>query len=47
MRFLGINAENTVKEIEIDLSLVSNASGIVIDEGGEGFQQKAVSKNTK
>lgn len=44
---VGINAENTVKEIEIDLSFVSNASGIVIDEGEEGFQQKAVSKNTK
>ncbi len=42
MRFLGINAENTVKEIEIDLSFVSNASGIVIDNNEKGFQQKAV-----
>lgn len=42
---MGINAGNTVKEIEMDLSFVSNASGIVIDEEGEGFLQKAVSKN--
>lgn len=44
---VGINGENKVKEIEIDLSFVANESGYVILENEKGFQQLAVSKNTK
>jgi hypothetical protein len=44
---VGINGENKVKEIEIDLSFVTNESGYVILENEKGFQQLAVSKNTK
>ncbi|MFV5697177.1 glycoside hydrolase family 97 catalytic domain-containing protein [Flavobacterium sp. ZT3R17] len=44
---VGINGENTAKEIEIDLSFVTNAKGFVISENEKGFQQNAVSKSTK
>ncbi|WP_269686283.1 glycoside hydrolase family 97 protein [Flavobacterium lacustre] len=43
---VGINAENTTKEIEIDLSFVTNAAGFSISENQSGFQQLPVSKNT-
>lgn len=41
---VGINAENTAKEIEIDLSFVTNGSGYVILENEKGFQQEMISK---
>lgn len=44
---VGINAENTTKEIEIDLSFVTNSKGFMIFENEKGFQQNAVSKRTK
>lgn len=44
---VGINGENTAKEIEIDLSFVANDSGYVILENEKGFQQLPVSKKTK
>lgn len=44
---VGINAENTTKEIEIDLSFVTNSKGFMIFENEKGFQQNAVPKRTK
>ncbi|RKS12854.1 glycoside hydrolase family 97 protein [Flavobacterium sp. 120] len=44
---VGINGETTAKEIEIDLSFVTNSKGFSIAEDENGFQQKAVSKSTK
>lgn len=44
---VGINAENIRKEIEIDLSFVTNATGFIISENEKGFQQNAVSKTIK
>lgn len=44
---VGINAENTIKEIEIDLSFVTNSKGFMIFENEKGFQQNAVTKRTK
>ncbi|KIA84870.1 glycoside hydrolase family 97 protein [Flavobacterium sp. AED] len=44
---VGINGENTIKEIEIDLSFVTNAKGFIISENEKGFQQNTVSKSTK
>ena len=44
---VGINGENTTKEIEIDLSFVTNLNGFIISENEKGFQQNPVSKKTK
>jgi hypothetical protein len=44
---VGINGQNTAKEIEIDLSFVNNDSGYVILEVEKGFQQLSVSKKAK
>ncbi|WP_281238243.1 glycoside hydrolase family 97 protein [Flavobacterium praedii] len=44
---VGINGENKAKEIELDLSFVTNESGYVILENEKGFQQFPVSKNKK
>ncbi|MFV8268872.1 glycoside hydrolase family 97 catalytic domain-containing protein [Flavobacterium sp. GT2N3] len=44
---VGINGETTAKEIEIDLSFVTNSKGFSIAEDENGFQQKTVSKSTK
>lgn len=44
---VGINGENKAKEIELDLSFVTNESGYVILENEKGFQQLPISKNTK
>lgn len=44
---VGINGENKAKEIELDLSFVTNESGYVIIENEKGFQQFPVSKNKK
>ena len=45
--FVGINGQNTAKEIEIDLSFVNNDSGYIILENDKGFQQLPISKKTK
>ncbi|MFV5687627.1 glycoside hydrolase family 97 C-terminal domain-containing protein [Flavobacterium sp. ZT3R25] len=44
---VGVNGENTTKEMEIDLSFVTNSKGFIISENEKGFQQNAVSKSTK
>ncbi|PJJ09947.1 glycosyl hydrolase family 97 [Flavobacterium sp. 1] len=44
---VGVNGQNIAKEIEIDLSFVTNDSGYVILENEKGFQQLPVSKKTK
>jgi hypothetical protein len=44
---VGINAENTAKEIEIDLAFVTKTSGFMISENEKGFQLNLVSKSTK
>lgn len=44
---VGVNGQNTAKEIEIDLSFVNNDSGYIILENEKGFQQLPVSKKTK
>ncbi|MDR6845240.1 glycoside hydrolase family 97 catalytic domain-containing protein [Flavobacterium granuli] len=44
---VGINGENKAKEIEIDLSFVTNDSGYIILENEKGFQQLPISKRTK
>lgn len=44
---VGINGENTSKEIEIDLSFATNASGYIILENEKGFQQQTISKTKK
>jgi len=44
---VGINGENTAKEIEIDLSFVTNVNGFIISENEKGFLLNPVSKKTK
>lgn len=44
---VGINGENTNKEIEIDLSFATNASGYFILENEKGFQLQMITKNKK
>jgi hypothetical protein len=44
---VGVNGQITPKEIEIDLSFVTNESGYVILENEKGFQQLPVSKKIK
>lgn len=44
---VGINAEDTAKEIEIDLSFVGNAKGFKISENEKGFVEEAVAKDKK
>lgn len=41
---VGINGENKVKEIEVDLSFVTNESGYIILENEKGFQQEMITK---
>lgn len=42
---VGINGENTEKEIEIDLNFVTNTNGFIISDDEKGFKQKAISKS--
>ncbi|MCV9929574.1 glycoside hydrolase family 97 protein [Flavobacterium sp. LS1R49] len=44
---VGINGENTPKEIEVDLSFVKNQKGFIILEDENGFKQESISKNKK
>lgn len=44
---VGTNGENTSKEIEIDLSFVTQNSGSIIFENEKGFQQQPISKAKK
>ena len=44
---VGINGETTAKEIDIDLSFVTNSKGFSIAEDENGFQQLPVAKTTK
>ncbi|MBC7407284.1 MAG: glycoside hydrolase family 97 catalytic domain-containing protein [Arcicella sp.] len=44
---VGVNGENTAKEIEIDLSFVTNKTGNIIDENESGFRNNIVSKGSK
>jgi hypothetical protein len=44
---VGINGENKAKEIELDLSFVTNESGYVILENEKGFEQQIITKNKK
>jgi len=44
---VGINGENTPKEIELDLSFVKNAKGFMILEDESGFKQESISKSQK
>jgi hypothetical protein len=44
---VGTNGENTVKEIEIDLSFVTNKTGFIIDENENGFKNEIISKDNK
>ncbi len=44
---VGTNGENTAKEIEIDLSFVTNNSGFIILENENGFKNEVVSKGNK
>jgi hypothetical protein len=44
---VGTNGENTSKEIEIDLSFVTNKSGYIILENEKGFEQQMISKTEK
>lgn len=44
---VGINGDNSAKEIEIDLSFVTNKAGFIILDSDKGFQQLPISKNTK
>jgi hypothetical protein len=44
---VGINGETTTKEIEIDLSFVTNSSGFIISENEKGFQQLPITKSSK
>lgn len=41
---VGINGENSEKEIEIDLSFVTNATGFIITENDKGFKQDPITK---
>jgi hypothetical protein len=44
---VGINAEKMAKEVEIDLSFVTNSEGFSISEDDKGFQKNPLSKSTK
>ena len=44
---VGINGETTAKEIEIDLSFVTNTKGFIISENEKGFQQLPITKTNK
>lgn len=44
---VGVNGENSAKEIEIDLSFVTNKTGFIIEEKENGFKNEAVSKENK
>jgi hypothetical protein len=44
---VGINGENSPREIEVDLSFVKNQKGFIILEDEKGFNQEVVSKNQK
>jgi hypothetical protein len=44
---VGTNGENSSKEIEIDLSFVTNKTGFIIDENENGFKNEVVSKGNK
>jgi hypothetical protein len=44
---VGVNGENTAKEIEIDLSFVTNITGFIIEENENGFKNEVVSKGNK
>jgi Glycosyl-hydrolase 97 C-terminal, oligomerisation len=44
---VGINGETTTKEIEIDLSFVTNPKGFIISENEKGFQQLPITKSSK
>lgn len=44
---VGANGENTEKEIEIDLSFVTNKTGFIIEENENGFKNEVVSKSNK
>lgn len=41
---VGINGENKPKEIELDLSFVTNESGYIILENEKGFEQQMITK---
>jgi hypothetical protein len=41
---VGINGENKVKEIELNLSFVTNESGYIILENDKGFEQQMITK---
>lgn len=42
---IGINGENTPKEIAIDLSFAANPSGILITDADKGFRSEKVNKS--
>lgn len=44
---VGVNGENSAKEIEIDLSFVTSKTGFIIEENENGFKNEAVSKSNK
>jgi hypothetical protein len=44
---VGINGENKAKEIELDLSFVTNESGYIILENEKGFEKQMITKNKK
>jgi hypothetical protein len=44
---VGVNGENTEKEIEIDLSFVTNKTGFIIEENENGFKKEMVTKGKK
>ena len=44
---VAINGENRAKEVEIDLSFVTNKAGFIIDENENGFNQKKVTTGNK
>lgn len=44
---VGINGENSPREIEVDLSFVKNQKGFIILEDEKGFKQEFISKNQK
>ena len=43
---VGVNGENTPKEITIDLSFATNNSGILITDAEKGFRTETVNKST-
>ena len=44
---VGINGENKPKDIDLDLSFVTNESGYIILENEKGFRQQIITKNKK